>query len=138
MEQKKIDILKKYEKGGNLVLSTSSNDVVTSRMISVIVVDDALYFTSIKRDNNMKNDQIESNGNVALCDMSRQMTGTAHILGMLDDPEFSNILGKYKKVLPDSYAKFGNQDCLLIKIDIKTFKDFTFEDGKPKVINLTF
>ncbi len=107
-------------------------------MISAIVVDDALYFTSIKREGNTKNEQIEANENIALCDMSRQMTGTAHILGMLDEPQFSNILNEYKNILPDSYAKFGNQDCLLIKIDIKTFKDFTFEDGKPKVINLTF
>ena len=107
-------------------------------MVSVISIDDSLYFTSVKRISNTKNDQIEANSNVALCDMSRQMTGVANILGLITESQFSDILNQYKSILPEAYSKFGHNKCLLIKIDIKTFKDFVFIDGKPNVVNVTF
>jgi hypothetical protein len=55
--QKKV--ISQYEKGLNVVLSTSHNDFVTSRTVTLITFKDALYLTSIKRPRAIKIEQIE-------------------------------------------------------------------------------
>lgn len=79
----KKELLSKFENGKSVVLSTSFNDVVTSRSVTVISFNGYLYFTSVQRQGAVKNKQIEQNPNVAICLNTMQITGnTTTIVGL--------------------------------------------------------
>lgn len=91
-----------------MVLSTSRNDVVTSRMMSIIVLNKKLYFQTDKT--LRKYNQLKENPNVSLCIDNIQIEGHCEKVGSpLENLEFINA---YKKYFPNSYARYtalGNE-----------------------------
>ena len=121
----RINLLSQFDKNGNVVLSSSHNDFVTSRTVTVIPFNNALYFTSIKRPGAVKMEQIEKNSNVAICVNSIQITGVASILGLVSDDENAEVMAIYKEKLPESYERFAVvPSCMLIKIDLRASKSW--------------
>ncbi|MGL4676762.1 MAG: hypothetical protein ACRCWI_03745 [Brevinema sp.] len=96
--QTKSDILSQFSKGMNMVLSTSANDIVTSRTVSVMVYNDSLYFASVKCDRSIKNKQIAQNHHIALCSNKIQMTGQAFIVGLASESQNQDIINLYKQI----------------------------------------
>ncbi|MGL4367941.1 MAG: hypothetical protein ACRCTQ_06675 [Brevinemataceae bacterium] len=137
--QTKSAILSQFSKGENFVLSTSANNIVTSRTISVIVYNDYLYFTSVKRDSSIKNKQIAQNHNIALCSNKIQMIGQAFILGLTSESQNQDVMNLYKQILPQAYKMFvETHECYLIKIDISTYKNWEIIDEKLSVTHINF
>jgi len=119
------DLFCHFEKGVNVVLSTSLNDVVTSRTVTIIAFKDALYLTSIKRPGAMKIAQIEKNPNVSICLNTMQITGESSIIGLASDEQNEEIMSVYKSNLPESYKRFEKiPGFVLIKIELLTCKDW--------------
>ena len=89
-----------------MVLSTSRNDVVTSRMMSMIVLNKKLYFQTDKT--LRKYSQLKENPNVSLCIDNIQIEGHCEEVGSpLENLEFINA---YKKYFPSSYARYTALD----------------------------
>ena len=105
---------KKLGNTSNMVLSTSACDIVTSRMVSVILFNDSFYLSSLRP---LKKEQIEKNPNVALCIGSIQMKGKARICGSILDEKNKEIAAAYKNALPESFEKFSlHPDTEIIEI----------------------
>lgn len=124
-------LLSQFDKSGNVVLSTSLNDVVTSRTVSVIPFNNALYFTSIKRPGAVKMAQIEKNPNVAICVNTTQITGVATVLGLASEEENAEVMEIYKEKLPESYERFAViPSCAVIKVELISSKSWKVVDKK--------
>jgi general stress protein 26 len=133
------DLLSQFDKNGNVVLSTSLNDVVTSRTVTVIPFNNVLYFTSIKRPGAMKMAQIEKNPNVAICVNTTQITGVASILGLASAEENAEVMAIYKEKLPDSYERFAVvPSCAVIKVELATCKSWKVVDKKIETTTIDF
>lgn len=93
---------KEFGNSKKMVLSTSLNNVVTSRMMSIVVIDGKLYFQT---DNTFrKYEQLKGNSNVALCIDNVQIQGRCEEIGHpLDDVDFCST---YKAYFPDSYNNY--------------------------------
>ena len=85
-----------------MVLSTSLNDKVTSRTMSIIIVDDKFYFqTDIMF---RKYSQIQNNPNVSLCIGNIQVEGHCKEIGHPNvNPVFCQL---YEKNFPGSYKRY--------------------------------
>ncbi len=137
--EEKGELLAHFENGVNIVLSTSDEDLVTSRTVTVISFGDSLYLTSIKRPNAMKIAQIEKNANVALCANTMQITGTASIIGLVSDVENNEITVRYKEKLADSYERFAKvPSSVFIKIDLTSYKNWKMVEGKIEITDIDF
>lgn len=133
------NLLSQFDKNGNVVLSTSLNDVVTSRTVTVIPFNNALYFTSIKRPGAVKMAQIEKNPNVAICVNTTQITGVASILGLVSAEENSEVMAIYKEKLPESYERFAViPSCVVIKVELTTSKSWKVVDNKIETTTIDF
>ncbi len=85
-----------------MVLSTSNQNVPTSRMISVIIGEQKLYFQTDAR--SRKYAQIHGNQNVALCIDNIQIEGVCVELGKPIDNDI--FLAQYRCGYPDSYNRY--------------------------------
>jgi general stress protein 26 len=133
------DLLSQFDKNGNVVLSTSLNDVVTSRTVTMIPFNNELYFTSIQRPGAIKMEQIEKNPNVAICVGSTQITGAAYILGLASIKENAEVMAIYKEKLPDSYDRFAVvPSCTVIKVELTTSKSWKVVDKKIEITTIDF
>jgi general stress protein 26 len=132
-------LLSQFDKNGNVVLSTSLKDIVTSRTVTVIPFNNALYFTSIKRPGATKMEQIEKNPNVAICVNATQITGVASILGLASAEENAEVMAVYKEKLPDSYERFAVvPSCAVIKVELSTSKSWRVVDKKIETTTIDF
>lgn len=85
-----------------MVLSTSVHDVVTSRMMSIIVLDKKMYFQTDKTFR--KYNQLKENPNVSICIDNIQIEGYCEEIGRPDEHiAFSDA---YKKYFPSSYMRY--------------------------------
>ncbi|MDP4089945.1 MAG: hypothetical protein Q8930_11830 [Bacillota bacterium] len=133
------NLLSQFDKSGNVVLSTSLNDVVTSRTVTVIPFNNALYFTSIQRPGAVKMAQIEKNPNVAVCVNTTQITGVASILGLASTEENAEVMAIYKEKLPESYERFAVvPGCTVIKVELTTSKSWKVVDKKLETTTIDF
>ena len=111
-----------------MVLSTSSNDVVTSRMMSIVVINKKLYFQTDRTFR--KYNQLKENPRVSLCIDNIQMEGYCEEAGVpLDNEEFVNA---YKKCFFNSYTRYSSlqNECLFTVIP--TFVErWLYIDGIP-------
>lgn len=77
-----------------MVLSTSLNDVVTSRMMSIVVLNKKIYFQTDRTFRKYK--QIKENPQVSLCIDNIQMEGYCEQVGIpSDNAEFVDV---YKSI----------------------------------------
>lgn len=118
------------------VLSTSLNDVVTSRMISVIGINGKFYFQT---DSQMeKYTQIVNNANVSLCFDNISIQGTCKTAGVpADNKDFCDLYAKYFRNAYDLYTHLDNE--VLLEITPSVIKLWSYEDNCPyrEVYNIT-
>lgn len=100
--------LSDFGKGRKMVLSTSENDKVSSRMMSVVQINGFFYFqTDI---NLRKYHQLMANNNVALCIDNIQIEGVCKEVGHpLEAPDFSCLFRECFKGSFDAYTSLKNE-----------------------------
>lgn len=85
-----------------MVLSISLNDIVTSRMMSIIVLNEKLYFQTDRTFRKYR--QLKANSNVSLCVDNIQIEGHCEEIGRpFENAEFTNA---YKRCFPSSYTRY--------------------------------
>lgn len=106
--------LSDFGKGRKMVLSTSENNRVSSRMMSVVQIDGIFYFqTDIKMN---KYHQIIANNNVALCIDNIQIEGICEEIGHpLKNDVFCNAFKECFKGSYDAYSSLKNERLFSVK-----------------------
>lgn len=97
-----------FGQGKKMVLSTSSNQKVSSRMMSVVCINEKFYFQTDV--NFRKCRQIGENENVALCIDNIQIEGVCKEIGKpLKNVSFCNVFEACFKGSYDMYTKLENE-----------------------------
>lgn len=109
-----------------MVLSTSLNNKVSSRMMSVIIIDQYFYLQTDKTMS--KFEQIINNPNVALCFGNYQIQGISEVVGTpSSNKEFIEL---FKDKFYKSYTAYSNlENERLIRIKPYFMKKWIYEDG---------
>ena len=95
--------LVEFSKGKTMVLSSSLNDKVSSRMMSIVCINGLFYFQTDKTFR--KYNQLISNPNVALCTDNIQVTGICKEIGHpLENSLFCNV---YKACFSGSFSAYS-------------------------------
>ena len=95
-----------FGKSKKMVLSTSLNDLVTSRMMSIVVIHKKMYFQTDKTFR--KYSQLKGNPNVSLCIDNIQIEGHCEEIGRpLENTDFTDA---YQKCFPGSYMRYTSLD----------------------------
>lgn len=96
--------LVEFTRGKTMVLSSSLNDKVSSRMMSIVCIDGVFYFQTDKTFR--KYNQLIQNPQVALCTENIQIEGICTEIGHpLEDCIFCNI---YKECFGNSFIKYSS------------------------------
>lgn len=111
-----------------MVLSTSFQDHVTSRMMSVIIEGGNFYFQTDR--NFRKYAQLKQNPNAALCIDNFQIEGVCEEIGTpVENETFCRL---YKQYFPGSYQKYSllSNEKLFVLRPVY-IKKWIYDDGKP-------
>lgn len=111
-----------------MVLSTSADGKVTSRMMSILILNHAFYFQT---DQSMRKfHQLQKNPNAALCFDNVQIEGTCALIGRpCDDKDFST---QYQQAYSHSYSLYsGLENERLLRLTPTFIKRWIYIDGKP-------
>lgn len=113
-----------------MVLSSSFGDIVTSRIMSIIILKEKLYFQTDKTSRKYK--QIKGNCNVALCIDNIQIEGRCRELG---HPDVSmEFLDAYKKYFPGSYSRYTSlENERLFQISPTFIERWIYMDDVPYI-----
>lgn len=129
--EKKLDeFYKNFGLGKPMVLSTSYQDYVTSRMMSVVVIDSCFYFQT---DNKFrKYMQIRNNPRVSLCIDNVQVEGHCIELGHpLKNKAFCD---EYSKLFPNAYNRYSNlKNEVLFKVIPDWIQRWIYEQDVPYI-----
>lgn len=119
-----------FGKGRKMVLSTSENNRVSSRMMSIIQIDRIFYFqTDIKMN---KYHQIISNNNVALCIDNIQIEGMCEEKGHpLKNTDFCNVFQECFKGSYDAYSSL--KDERLFSVAPTYIERWVYKNGMPYI-----
>ncbi len=108
---------KDFGKSKKMVLSTSLNDLVTSRMMSIVDIDKKMYFQTDRTFR--KYNQLKGNPNVSLCMDNIQIEGQCEELGSpLENSEF---IDAYKKYFANSFMRYTALDNERLFVVTPTF-----------------
>lgn len=114
----------------NMVLSTCSDDVVSSRMMSVIVIDGCFYFQTDK--NFRKCSQIFKNPNVALCADNISVEGKCSEVGTpFENKEFIRLFEQHYNWSFNKYSALINER--LFKVEPVYVQKWIYEDSQPYI-----
>lgn len=121
-------LLDEFGKGKNMVLSTSDNNRVMSRMISIVQINCSFYFQTDK--SFRKYSQIKNNHFVALCIDNIQIEGICEELGHpINNQDFCSL---YKKYFNNSYKMYSLLDNeRLFAITPTYIERWLYKDGMP-------
>lgn len=111
-----------------MVLSTSADGKVTSRMMSILILSRAFYFQT---DQTMRKfHQLQKNPNAALCFDNVQIEGICALIGRpCDNKEFS---ARYRQAYSHSYSLYsGLENERLIRLTPTFIKRWIYIDGIP-------
>lgn len=134
-EFKKEEIFSNFGYSKNMVLSTSYQDKVTSRMMSVIIFDGEFYFQTDK--NFRKYNQIKNNPIVSLCCDNISVEGICTELGKpLDNNRFIKLYEKYYNYSYQQYSSLQNER--LFKVTPLYIQIWIYENAKPYIEILDF
>ncbi|MGN0509025.1 MAG: pyridoxamine 5'-phosphate oxidase family protein [Ruminococcus sp.] len=134
-EFKKVEIFSNFGESKNMVLSTSYQDKVTSRMMSVIIFDGEFYFQTDK--NFRKYSQIKNNPNVSLCCDNISVEGVCTEIGKpLDNNEFIKLYKKHYNYSFQQYSSLNNER--LFKVTPAYIQIWTYKNSKPYIEILDF
>lgn len=111
-----------------MVLSTSLDDRVTSRTMSIVLINGIFYFQTDR--NFEKCRQIENNPNISLCIDNIKIEGICSEIGApVDNFEFIKV---YKNCFPNSYKLYSLLDTeVLYEIKPVLIKKWIYENGYP-------
>lgn len=133
MEQFKEKLEKLFMDIGSsrkMVLSTSYQDKVTSRMMSIIVLDGCFYFQTDRAFR--KYEQMKKNPNVALCIDNFQIEGVCRELRHpSENPDFCKEYEKSFKNSFDRYTSHAQERLFVVKPCY--IQKWIYEDGEPFV-----
>ena len=123
-------VLSDFGKGRKLVLSTSENDIVSSRMMSVVLIDGIFYFqTDITL---KKYRQLSSNRNVALCIDNIQIEGICEEIGHpLNNASFCERFQECFKGSYDAYTALKNERLFAVKPTY--IERWIYKEGVPYI-----
>ena len=124
-----------FGKGRKMVLSTSTDGKVSSRMMSVVRIEDKFYFqTDIEL---RKYDQIKNNKNVALCMDNIQIEGECEEIGHpLENDKFCEIFKECFKGSFDAYTSLKNER--LFEVSPVFIERWVYEEGVPYIEKFDF
>lgn len=122
--------LSEFGKGRKMVLSTSENNRVSSRMMSVVQIDGIFYFqTDITFH---KYHQIVRNPNVALCIDNIQIEGVCEEIGQpLQFAPFCDVFQECFKGSYDAYSSLENERLFAVKP--MYVERWIYENGTPYI-----
>jgi hypothetical protein len=124
------DFMQILENNAIWVLSTSRNDYVTSRSMSIIHIGTILYFQT--HNSYLKHLQMSENANVALCAGNCSIEGTAECIGSWNDERNGGILQEYQRHHKGSYDKYGSLDGQVVyKVTPKTVRLWEYVNSEP-------
>jgi general stress protein 26 len=126
--QEKFELL---ETGKRAVLSTCSNDRVTSRVVDIAFCDNTIYFLTWSH--HTKCIQIMENPKVAICYKNLQIEGLAEIKGspLLKSNKLHSA--KYMEKQPNLYDQFVKFDgMVIVKVDITSINSWEDWDEESK------
>lgn len=113
-----------------MVLSSSLGDIVTSRYMSIIILNEKFYFQTDKTSRKYK--QMKGNCNVALCKDNIQVEGICSELGHPDDN--MEFLEAYKKYYPASYSRYSFlENERLFQISPTSIQRWIYIDSAPYI-----
>lgn len=129
-ESKLSDLYREFGDHKIMVLSTSLDDRVTARTMSIVLINGNFYFQT---DSNFeKCHQIDCNPNAALCIDHITVDGICKKMGKPVD--YSDFICLYKKYYSNAYNMYS---CLisevLYEIRPTIIKRWIYEKGKPYV-----
>ena len=111
-----------------MVLSTSKDDHVTSRMMSIVLYNGVFYFQTDKTFR--KYEQLSHNPNVALCIENIQIEGICEEVGCPAD--FSFFCNTYQKRFVNSYKRYTFlENERLFRIKPRFVERWIYIDGMP-------
>lgn len=101
-EEEYLKFWQEFGKSKKMVLSTSLNDIVTSRTMSIINLNNILYFQT---DHTFrKYDQLKNNIHVALCIDNIQIEGSCNEIGKpIENEDFCNA---YRECFTSSFNRY--------------------------------
>ncbi len=103
--EKTSELWKKIGTHGVMILSTSAENRVTSRPMSIIVYDEKFYFQT--DETFLKYKQILINSNAALCLKNFSIEGKCRIMGSPLDESNRFFIELYKKYFPTSCKAYS-------------------------------
>lgn len=110
-DKKLIELFQGIGEAKKAVLATSSNNRVTSRMMSFVIYENKFYCQTDKRF--LKVEQILDNPKVSICIDNIQIEGIAKIIGKpLENNMFATLFKKYFKNSYENYS-FLESEILL-------------------------
>lgn len=134
-EDLKNEIVSSLENNRNWVLSTSSNNIVSSRSMSIINIGLDIYFQT--NECYLKHRQMKENSNVSLCFSNISIEGTVEAIGNWKDPENKDLMELYKTIHPNSFNAYGLlAGQIVYKVNPKIIKLWKYIDGNPIRQNL--
>lgn len=126
---------KKIGSSGIMILSTCADNHVTSRAMSVVMINDKFYCQTDER--YLKCKQIKANPNVSLCVNNFSIEGECHIIGKPSENGF--FIDKMKEHFPDAVSRWSKlpTECVL-EITPKLISSWIYEDNKPYIERWNF
>ncbi|MGN0521553.1 MAG: pyridoxamine 5'-phosphate oxidase family protein [Eubacterium sp.] len=126
--QKLNDFYDAFGTGKAMVLSTASNNKVSSRMMSVILIDGIFYFQTDRRFR--KFNQIIDNPNVSLCIDNIQIEGKCTQIGTPSDKR--DFIEQYKNTFPGAYKMYSiSNNEVLFSIEPLYIQKWIYENDIP-------
>lgn len=121
---------KEFGESRKMVLSTSLHDIVSSRTMSIVALDERLYFQTDKT--SRKYNQLKGNPNVSLCIDNIQIEGHCEEVGIpLENIEFSNA---FKKHFLSSYIGYTSLKNERLFVVIPSYiQRWLYIDGTPYI-----
>lgn len=115
---------------GIMVLSTCVENRVTSRAMSVVVINGKLYCQTDER--YLKCRQIKANPNVCVCVNNFSVEGKCRIIGKPHENEF--FIDKMKEHFPDTVSRWSSMpaECVL-EITPRLVSSWIYENNKPYI-----
>lgn len=120
---------------GIMVLSSCAENRVTSRAISVVVIDGKFYCQTDQR--YLKFRQITANPNVSLCVNNFSIEGECRIMCKPFENEF--FINAMQEHFPDAVSRWSEfpTECVL-EITPKLVSSWIYEDNKPYIERWNF
>ena len=134
-EERLKAFLSEFGKGRTMVLSTSENGRVSSRMMSVVQMNGEFWFQT---DRNLKKyHQLSVNQNVALCIDNIQIEGICQEIGHpLDNPVFCSVYQDCFKGSFDAYSSLKNERLFCVKP--RWMERWVYKNGLPYMETFCF